>query len=152
METLNNKTKWSDVSKANPFGVPEHYFEDVSLRVADRIASQKRGAWWSFAPVWQVARPILAAAVVIFGCFFAVNHLTGTQDSSQYASQSQSAEVVDRLLYMNNLADAMDSDDFFAEETTEVVSEEISEEEMMYYLLNGNVQMGDIISMMYDAE
>ena len=148
METLNNKTKWSDVSKANPFGVPEHYFEDVSLRVADRIASQKRGAWWSFAPMWQVARPILAAAVVIFGCFFAVNHLTDTQMSSQ----PQSAEVMDRLLYMNNMADAMESDDFFSEETSEVTDEEISEEEMMYYLLNGNVQMGDIISMMYDAE
>ena len=152
METFNKTNKWSDVSKANPFSVPEHYFEDVSLRVADRIASQERSAWWSLAPVWQVARPVLAAAVVIFGCFFAVNHLTGTQLSSKYASQPQSAEVMDRLLYMNNMADAMESDNFFSEETSEVTDDEISEEEMMYYLLNGNVQMGDIISMMYDAE
>lgn len=151
METLDNKTKWSDVSKANPFVVPEHYFDDVSSRVADRIASRKRGAWF-LASVWQVARPLLAAAVVVFGCYFGVSRLTGTHMPAQYASQPQSAEVMDRLLYMNNVADAMDSDAFFAEDTAEISDEEISDEEMMYYLLNGNVQMGDIISMMYDAE
>lgn len=150
MDTLNRKHSWSDIDRQNPFEVPENYFEDLSLRVADRIAAPKRAFAWS--TVWQAARPLLAAAVVAFGCFFAWSHRSAAEAQDQYAYQNQTEEVVDRLLYMNSLADAMlTTDEFFTGEEWSS-SDELTDDEMMYYLLNGNVEVGDIINMMYYAE
>ena len=149
MDTLNNRNSWSDIDRRNPFEVPEHYFEDVSLRVAERISAPARGFAWN--TVWRTARPLLAAAVVAFGCFLAWNQRANVTEES-YAYGYQTEDVVDRLLYMNSLADAMQKHDFFTEEDWTSSDDEWTDDEMMYYLLNGKVEVGDIVNMMYYAE
>ena len=153
MESLNNrKLNWSEIDKSNPFSTPDRYFDTVRIRVSDRIARpHSRVRLWQ--TVNPILRPVLVAAVVLLGCFLAFHPLSEQSSmSNQVASTgSQSEYVADRLLYMSDWEDAV-SDERFLSEDDLTMTDEITEEEMMYYLLNGGVQWGDIIGMMYSEE
>lgn len=155
MENRENMQKWSEIDKSSPFIAPDGYFDTLQNKISDRIAAQEKGVgipWFSLA---RWARPVLAMAVVVAGCFFAFskynNDTASLAPAEQVADVLPNDETVDRLLYMNDMADAMSEETFFTEE--EIVSPSgLTDEEILYYLLNNNVEMGDIISMMYAEE
>lgn len=68
----NKKTTLNEISKGNPFKVPENYFEDFASRMEEQIASESKVVFMfhKFRPFLYVAASVL---VILSVTFVAIN-------------------------------------------------------------------------------
>jgi len=96
MKTLNNSDK-----KANPFKVPENYFENFKTEMMDKLPEKKQ---IKTVPLWRKVLPWTAVAAVFSG----IMYFSGILNQSQSTSR-----IVDYALYEEDFLD------FVEEQNTE---------------------------------
>jgi hypothetical protein len=138
--------------RENSFRVPDNYFSDLRMEMADKISSQKRGV-----PFMSVARPQLALVSVFAISFFiiygALNLFSPKGNSNEEPATTILSEndiYLNEGLIKTTFIDFFysSSDSLFSEEEISESEEEISEEELISYL-SDNL---DIVTLSYLEE
>lgn len=105
------KYKLDDIEKKELFKVPDRYFEDLPMKIQNRVGSEKQVTERQFIPVWSLA---LAACLALFITFvFVFNDNNGTSPEEMLAEISKD-ELVAYLGQMEldeyEIASAFDED------------------------------------------
>lgn len=106
---MNEKTNMERLKRENPFRVPDHYFDSVSSRVADRIHQPEPVLpWYRVATV--TAKPYFALAVMFIGIYAGIHFylhdpIGPPKPDIQTAQNDQTDQILQHL--MNN-TDAID--------------------------------------------
>lgn len=91
METKFNKLK--EISKENPFTVPENYFATFNEEIMHRLP-EKEFIPRAPVPLWDRVKPWVYMAAMFVGLYFTINFLTRDTGDSLSARQEIPAEVI----------------------------------------------------------
>ncbi|WP_165020556.1 MULTISPECIES: hypothetical protein [unclassified Dysgonomonas] len=91
-----------DKNKANPFRVPENYFENFNASIMDKLPEKERKVA-KIVPLWKKVLPWTAIAAVFAGVIFStgiIDHQSmpndmGTKDIKDMTSSASSISSVD---------------------------------------------------------
>jgi hypothetical protein len=132
MENLkDNKSPLSNISKENPFRVPNHYFDDFSARLQSRIEAEK-----SIVPdqpnrFIRILKPALGLAASFALIFLLVYWPVKTFTPNQSAENQTEESNFTYMDYINSLYDAGNDFSLYASEEesngTSVTDEDIAD-------------------------
>lgn len=86
MDTKINKSE--DIDKANPFRVPENYFEQFNREIMDKLP-EKEIQKPQRVSMWDKVKPWIYMAAMFLGLYFTINFLTKNAQNSQAEANSQ---------------------------------------------------------------
>lgn len=86
MDTKINKLE--DIDKANPFRVPENYFEQFNREIMDKLP-EKEIQKPQRVSMWDKVKPWIYMAAMFLGLYFTINFLTKDAQNSQAEANSQ---------------------------------------------------------------
>jgi len=146
---MNKKSQhiWNNENKSSPFKVPENYFEELPLKMQERIKIRSSSAenpsfWTIFKPQLSLA---LSMVFLILAGYFAVNVITDNAVTTEI-NQSTVAEVLAEqpdMIDEFTLLEAIDEDALneldFSGEINTAYSEEIID-----YLVESNIEIETI--------
>ena len=100
-EKTDRKINLEDMSRDNPFKVPEHYFENFTVRMADKISQAEetkvfRPTFGWMRPQYAVVALASIALVVSFGIYF-INHASVKHLSIKEISQNIEYSIVSEM-------------------------------------------------------
>ena len=143
-ELKNIAPNLSKLKKDLPFGVPDHYFESFPANLQEKIHSHKKDSFAGRNVV--ILKPYLAAAVILIVALVAGNMIFRKVSSqkSDDRFRTEISEVVEQELYSISeeiIVEVMEAD--LMEET---ITAPAGSDEMIDYLLNADLDEGDLLN------
>jgi len=145
-----NNIKLEEINKANPFGVPEHYFENFSVRLSDKLSQTEKVKTTAFSFAWLHSRAtvILAfasiALILLIGVIF-VNYRNKPLSSKEMIEAYKYSAIQD--LSDEQLAEMMNNNRKEKQLDPDSVSKanEKYKDEIIEYLSNENIDINTIV-------
>lgn len=146
-ELKNNAPKLSEIKKENPFGTPDHYFDDFSARLQARIGAEYQSSVPQRSRIFQLLKPAMGLAAgfalivmlvyVPLRLFMPkeINHVAIVTDTTD-AGFLNIIEKIDEVSFVALLNDNESENDFTDDDLTLYVSANFSDYELYENLLN----------------
>ncbi len=149
---MNNKPNWEQLRKDNPFQVPDHYFDGVVSRVADRLHQPAPALPWyraasvRFKPYFALATLFLS---IYAGIHLFVRKDVGPQTPGTQMAQTEQADeqIMDLLLYSTDAIDLMNYERVSAQTASEAVENASADDEadvIINYLMQEGIEVATL--------
>lgn len=146
-ELKNNAPKLSQIEKGNPFGKPDHYFDDFSARLQARMEAEAQSSVPKRSRIFQLLKPALGLAAsfaLVLMLVYVPLRLLMPKEKNQHAEVSDTTdanflniiEKIDEVSFVALLNDNDSENDFTSDDLAMYVSANFSDYELYENLTN----------------
>jgi len=140
-ELKNNASKLSEIKKENPFGTPDHYFDDFSARLQARMEAEALSSVPKRSRIFQLLKPALGLAAsfaLILMLVYVPLRLFIPKEMNQVAEVTDTTdasflniiEKIDEVSFFALLNDSESENDFTDDDLAMYVSANFSDYEL----------------------